>query len=113
LSLLDGRQPQALERDLGQSRAKLAAAGDQQPGNAVRAQSSLKILRFTQIRTRGCPAFLLTTRAIRATCRQFVMLCRRLDLFSETVIAIDGVTKNAGDKAQEERDTTTPQNSSN
>src|SRR5437016_3052388 len=28
--------------------------------------------------------------AIRATCRQFVMLCRRLDLFSETVIAIDG-----------------------
>ena len=28
--------------------------------------------------------------AIRATCRQFVMLCRRLDLFRETVIAIDG-----------------------
>jgi len=28
--------------------------------------------------------------AIRATCRQFVMLCRRLKLFSETVIAIDG-----------------------
>src|SRR6266446_10089158 len=28
--------------------------------------------------------------AIRATCRQFVMLCRQLDLFSETVIAIDG-----------------------
>jgi transposase len=28
--------------------------------------------------------------AIRATCRQFVMLCRRLDLFSDTVIAIDG-----------------------
>ena len=28
--------------------------------------------------------------AIRATCRQFVMLCRRLDLFSQTVIAIDG-----------------------
>ena len=28
--------------------------------------------------------------AIRATCRQFVMLCRRLDLFSKTVIAIDG-----------------------
>src|SRR4030088_2812223 len=28
--------------------------------------------------------------AIRATCRQFVMLCRRLDLFSATVIAIDG-----------------------
>jgi hypothetical protein len=28
--------------------------------------------------------------AIRATCRQFVMLCRRLDLFSEAVIAIDG-----------------------
>jgi transposase len=27
---------------------------------------------------------------IRATCRQFVMLCRRLDLFSEAVIAIDG-----------------------
>src|SRR3979411_2045252 len=26
--------------------------------------------------------------AIRATCRQFVMLCRRLDLFWETVIAI-------------------------
>jgi hypothetical protein len=29
-------------------------------------------------------------RAIRASCRQFAMLCRRLDLFSETVIAIDG-----------------------
>jgi transposase len=28
--------------------------------------------------------------AIRATCRQFVMLCRRLDLFSEAVIAMDG-----------------------
>jgi transposase len=28
--------------------------------------------------------------AIRATCRQFVMLCRRLDLFSQTMIAIDG-----------------------
>src|ERR1700751_3461936 len=28
--------------------------------------------------------------AIRATCRQFVMLCRRLDLSSEAVIAIDG-----------------------
>jgi transposase len=28
--------------------------------------------------------------AIRATCRQFVTLCRRLGLFSETVIAIDG-----------------------
>ena len=27
--------------------------------------------------------------AIRATCRQFVLLCRRLDLFSETVLAID------------------------
>src|SRR5882762_6012907 len=27
--------------------------------------------------------------AIRATCRQFVMLCRRLDLFSQTVIAIE------------------------
>src|SRR5262249_7327342 len=26
---------------------------------------------------------------IRADCRQFVMLCRRLDLFSEAVIAID------------------------
>src|SRR6202045_843096 len=28
--------------------------------------------------------------AIRAVCRQFMMLCRRLDLFSEAVIAIDG-----------------------
>src|SRR4030081_2522521 len=28
--------------------------------------------------------------AIRATCRQLVMLCRRLDLFSQNVIAIDG-----------------------
>jgi transposase len=28
--------------------------------------------------------------AIRATCRQIVVLCRRLDLFCETVIAIDG-----------------------
>src|SRR4030088_1065809 len=28
--------------------------------------------------------------AIRATCRQFVMLCRRLDLFTEAVVAVDG-----------------------
>ena len=28
--------------------------------------------------------------AIRATCRQFVMLCRQLDLFSEAVVVIDG-----------------------
>jgi transposase len=28
--------------------------------------------------------------AIRATCRQFVMLCRQLDLFSEAVVAVDG-----------------------
>ncbi len=28
--------------------------------------------------------------AIRATCRQFVVLCRRLKLFSEAVVAIDG-----------------------
>jgi transposase len=28
--------------------------------------------------------------AIRATCRQFVMLCRQLDLFSEAIVAIDG-----------------------
>jgi len=28
--------------------------------------------------------------AIRATCRQFVALCRRLDLFAEAVVAIDG-----------------------
>jgi transposase len=28
--------------------------------------------------------------AIRATCRQFVMLCRQLDLFAEAIVAIDG-----------------------
>src|SRR5438552_8513097 len=28
--------------------------------------------------------------AIRATCRQFVMFCRRLNLFSEAMVAIDG-----------------------
>src|ERR1700751_3050024 len=28
--------------------------------------------------------------AIRASCRQFVMLCHQLDLFSEAVVAIDG-----------------------
>ncbi len=28
--------------------------------------------------------------AIRAMCRQFVVLCRRLDLFSEAIVAIDG-----------------------
>jgi transposase len=28
--------------------------------------------------------------AIRAACRQFVMLCRRLNLFSEAIVAIDG-----------------------
>jgi transposase len=28
--------------------------------------------------------------AIRATCRQFTALCRRLDLFAQTVVAIDG-----------------------
>ena len=29
-------------------------------------------------------------KAIRRVCRQFVLLCRRLDLFSEAVVAIDG-----------------------
>src|SRR5713226_5554924 len=29
-------------------------------------------------------------KAIRNVCRQFVMLCRRLDLFSEAIVAIDG-----------------------
>ena len=28
--------------------------------------------------------------AIRATCRQFVLLCRKLDLFTDAVVAIDG-----------------------
>jgi transposase len=28
--------------------------------------------------------------AIRATCKQFVVLCRRLELFSEAIVAIDG-----------------------
>jgi transposase len=28
--------------------------------------------------------------AIRATCRQFIALCRRLDLFAKTIVAIDG-----------------------
>jgi transposase len=28
--------------------------------------------------------------AIRATCRQFVMLCRRLNLFADAIVAIDG-----------------------
>jgi hypothetical protein len=28
--------------------------------------------------------------AIRATCRQFIALCRQLDLFAEAIVAIDG-----------------------
>src|ERR1700679_2169206 len=28
--------------------------------------------------------------AIRATCRQFIALCRRLDLFAQAIVAIDG-----------------------
>src|SRR5688500_5248012 len=28
--------------------------------------------------------------AIRATCRHFVLLCRKLDLFSEALVAVDG-----------------------
>src|SRR4051794_29923566 len=28
--------------------------------------------------------------AVRATCRQFVLLCRKLDLFSDALVAIDG-----------------------
>src|ERR1700758_1014380 len=28
--------------------------------------------------------------AIRATCRQFIALCRRLDLFTQALVAIDG-----------------------
>src|SRR5215471_2703129 len=46
----DRRELKALEPNLGQSRAELAAAGDQQPGYAVGAQSRLKILRFTKYR---------------------------------------------------------------
>ena len=29
-------------------------------------------------------------RAIRAVCRQFIVLCRRLDLFTQALVAIDG-----------------------
>jgi hypothetical protein len=29
-------------------------------------------------------------KAIRSVCRQFVVLCQRLDLFSEVLVAIDG-----------------------
>ena len=29
-------------------------------------------------------------KAIRGVCREFVMLCRRLDLFTEAIVAIDG-----------------------
>jgi hypothetical protein len=29
-------------------------------------------------------------KAIRNVCRQFVMLCQRLDLFAEAIVAIDG-----------------------
>ena len=28
--------------------------------------------------------------AIKATCRQFVLLCRKLDLFADSLVAIDG-----------------------
>ena len=73
-------------------------------GYLNRAQSSRRLERETQ---RNIEVMWLTGRlmpdfktiadfrkdngpAITATCRQFVMLCRRLDLFSETVIAIDG-----------------------
>ena len=50
LCFLYGRQPQAIEPDLRQPRAELAMTSDQQPGNTVRAQSGLKILRFTKYR---------------------------------------------------------------
>jgi hypothetical protein len=50
LFLLDSRQSPAVKPNLGQSRAELATAGDQQAGDAVRAQSRLKILRFTKYR---------------------------------------------------------------
>jgi len=29
-------------------------------------------------------------KAIRGVCREFVLLCRRLDLFTEAIVAIDG-----------------------
>jgi hypothetical protein len=50
LFLIDGRQPPAVEPNLGQTRAEWAAADDQQAGDAVCAQSHLKILRFTKYR---------------------------------------------------------------
>lgn len=34
-------------------------------------------------------------KAIRSVCRQFVTLCRHLDLFSQSIIAIDGSQFNA------------------
>src|SRR5215469_9328981 len=42
--------PPAGEPNLGQSRTQLAAAGDLQAGDAVRAQSRLKVLGFTKYR---------------------------------------------------------------
>jgi transposase len=31
-----------------------------------------------------------STKAVRLVCREFVMICRKLDLFSEAFVAIDG-----------------------
>ena len=50
---LCSQQPQALQRDLGQPRPKPAGTGDQVPGNALLAQGSLKIIRFTKNRREG------------------------------------------------------------
>jgi transposase len=40
--------------------------------------------------------------AIRATCKQFVLLCRQLDLFSEAIVAIDGSKFKAVNKPRQE-----------
>jgi len=41
-------------------------------------------------RARRSPAEFFAPQAIRNVCREFIVLCRRLDLFSEAIVAIDG-----------------------
>ena len=85
-------------------RTRLGALAAKADASAARAQFSRRLEREAQrnvelmwLTERLAPDFKAiddfrkhNDKAIQATCRDFVMICRRLGLFSQSVMAIDG-----------------------
>jgi len=83
--LFAGRQPQMVQLDLRQPRAKLAPADDRQAEDAVRAQRSLKIVRVAENRRGATWHFALSRSAwIPLSCKFAVSRRSRYPISAET-----------------------------